>query len=143
MPCDGTRVIYRPKSFYDGATPSGNSAALHSLLRLSRLTGETALAEMADRQVKAYSGYVGEYPWGFTHFLTGLDFMLGPARSIVIAGIEDDAGARKMLRALQQVFRPGTVAAFHPEGKAGALLEELAPHTKAQHSIDGRAAAYT
>lgn len=139
---DAEQLIYRPKSFYDGALPSGNSAALHSLLRLSRLTGETALAEMADRQVKAYSGYVGQYLWGFTHFLTGLDFMLGPARSIVIAGNEGDAGARKMLRALQQVFRPGTVAAFHQEGKAGALIEELAPHTKAQHSIDGRAAAY-
>ncbi len=42
------------KQLYDGATPSGNSVALQSLLRLSRLTNEPAYDTMATQMTKNF-----------------------------------------------------------------------------------------
>lgn len=139
---DAEQLISRPKEIYDGALPSGNSVTLLNLLRLARLTGDESLAEKAEKQVKAFSGSVGQYPWGYTHFLMGVDFMLGPTREIVIAGKENDPGAAAMLRAVGQAFMPDAVAAFHPEGEAGRQIEKLVPFRKEQRPVDGKAAAY-
>ncbi|NSW93034.1 MAG: thioredoxin domain-containing protein [Firmicutes bacterium] len=139
---DAEKLIARPKELYDGALPSGNSVALHNLIRLARLTGDAKLPEVAEKQVSSFAGRVMEYPWGYTHFLTGVDFFLGPAREIVIAGKAGDAGTGAMLDAVRRSFIPETVVVFHPEGEPGKEIEELAPFVKEQHSIDGKAAAY-
>lgn len=139
---DAEQLISRPKEIYDGALPSGNSVALLNLLRLARLTGDESLAEMAEKQVKAFSGSIGQYPWGYTHFLMGVDFMLGPTREIVIAGKENDPDTTAMLRAVGQAFMPDAVVAFVPEGEASRQIEKLVPFLKEQRPLDGKAAAY-
>jgi uncharacterized protein len=140
---DAEQLISRPKEIYDGALPSGNSVALLNLLRLARLTGDEILTEMAEKQVKAFSGSIGEYPWGYTHFLRGVDFMLGPTREIVIAGKAGEPEVEAMLRSARQTFMPNAVVAFHPEGKSGSSeIEKLVPFLKEQRSVDGKAAAY-
>ncbi|MDD4334087.1 MAG: thioredoxin domain-containing protein, partial [Desulfotomaculaceae bacterium] len=96
---DAEQLISRPKEVYDGAMPSGNSVALLNLLRLARLTANEKLTEIAERQIKAFSGSIGQYPWGYTHFLMGIDFMLGPTREIVIAGRAGETDTESMLRA--------------------------------------------
>jgi uncharacterized protein YyaL (SSP411 family) len=139
---DAEQLIYRPKEIYDGALPSGNSVALHNLLRLARLTGDTDLSNAADRQFKAFAGKIAAYPWGYAHFLSGTDFMLGPSREIVIAGKAGYADTEAMLNTIRQAFMPETTVVFHPEGQAGSELEKLVPFLKEQRSVGGRATAY-
>ncbi|MDD2554108.1 MAG: thioredoxin domain-containing protein [Desulfotomaculaceae bacterium] len=139
---DAEQLISRPKEVYDGAMPSGNSVALLNLLRLARLTANEKLTEIAERQIKAFSGSIGQYPWGYTHFLMGIDFMLGPTREIVIAGRAGETDTESMLRAVRQTFMPDTVMALHPEGEAGGEIEKLVPFMEEQRSVDGKAAAY-
>lgn len=139
---DAEQLISRPKEVYDGAMPSGNSVALLNLLRLALMTGNGNLTEITERQLKVFSGSIGDYPWGYTHFLMGVDFMLGPAREIVIAGDMGDADTRAMLEAVRQTFMPNTVVAFHPEGEAGFEIEKLIPFLKEQRPAGGKAAAY-
>ncbi|MDD4334647.1 MAG: thioredoxin domain-containing protein, partial [Desulfotomaculaceae bacterium] len=127
---------------YDGALPSGNAVALLNLLRLARLTANDKLTEIAERQIKAFSGIIGQYPWGHTHFLMGVDFMLGPTREIVIAGRAGEADTETMLRAARQAFLPDTVVAWHPDGEVGGEIEKLVPFMREQRSVNGKAAAY-
>ncbi|NLI13239.1 MAG: thioredoxin domain-containing protein [Peptococcaceae bacterium] len=139
---DAERLIARPKEIYDGALPSGNSAALHNLLRLARLTGNTELLEMADKQIAAFAGEISKHPWGYTHFLSGIDLMLGPAREIVIAGKSGEADTEAMLSAVRRAFIPETAAVFHPAGESGKGIEKAAPFVKEQLPVNGKATAY-
>lgn len=139
---DAEQLISRPKEIYDGALPSGNSVALHNLLRLARLTGDAHLSETAEKQITAFAGMVGEYPWGYTQFLTGVDFMLGPSREIVIAGKAGDADTEAMLSAVRRAFVPETAVIFHPAGDDGEEIEKSAPFVKEQLPVNGKATAY-
>lgn len=139
---DAEQLISRPKEIFDGALPSGNSVALLNLLRLSLLTADQSYADTAEKQVKAFAGSIGEQPWGYTHFLMGVDLLLGPARVIVIAGREGDADTEAMLRAVRQTFLPNAVVVFHPEGEAGRQIEKLVPNLKDKRMVDGKATAY-
>lgn len=139
---DSEELLARPKEVYDGALPAGNSVMLLNLLRLARLTGDSVLEEMAARQVEAFAGEVKRHPRAFTHFLTGVQFALGPAREIVIAGREGDGAVRDMIGAVQQMFLPESVAVFKPEGEAGEEIGELAPFTRDTRAVGGLATAY-
>jgi hypothetical protein len=139
---DAEQLISRPKEVYDGALPSGNSVALLNLMRLARLTVDEKLTEIAEKQVKAFSGSIVEYPWGYTHFLMGVDFMLGPIREIVIAGKAEDDETEAMLQAARHAFMPNALLVFHPEGEAGYEIEKLVPFLKEQQPVDGKTAAY-
>ncbi len=73
---DGLPV--RPKEIYDGALPSINSVALHNLLILGRMTGETGWTARASDLIRAFAGTVGTQPTAYTYFLCGLDFTREP-----------------------------------------------------------------
>ena len=78
-PGDGEPFILRKKEIYDGALPSGNSAAIQNLLRLATLTGDTSLHEKAAKILKAFSGHVVQFPSGYTQFLVSADLAMGPS----------------------------------------------------------------
>ncbi len=139
---DSEQLLSRPKEIYDGALPSGNSVALLNLLRLARLTANEKLAETAEKQIQAFSGGIGQYPWGFTHFLMGVDFMLGPTREIVIAGKLGAADTGAMLNTARQAFLPNATLLFHQSGEAGRQIEKVVPFLKEQRPVDEKATAY-
>lgn len=139
---DSEQLIARPKELYDGAIPSGNSVALLNLLRLARLTGDEELAKTAGKQINTFAGEVENHPTGYTFFLQGVDFYLGPTREVVIAGRPDAADTKAMLNAVRTQYNPQTVVVFHPEGGAGKEIEALAPFVQEQLLTDDRATAY-
>ncbi len=51
---DGEALLLRQKELYDGALPSGNSVALHNLLRLARMTANADFEKKAARIGKAF-----------------------------------------------------------------------------------------
>lgn len=71
---DSEKLIVRPKELYDGAIPSGNSAATLNIVRLSKITSKSKLNEIANRQFSAFGGAVNSNPIAYTHFVTS--FML-------------------------------------------------------------------
>ncbi|MEI0739861.1 hypothetical protein VQ056_29935 [Paenibacillus sp. JTLBN-2024] len=60
------------KKWHDGAMPSGNSTALHQLLKLSRMTGRQDWLKTLEQMFKAFYVDVSSYPSGHTAFLQGL-----------------------------------------------------------------------
>ena len=133
-------LIVRPKELSDGAKPSGNAAQLANLLRGARMTGRTDLEERADALSRWAGRQVRSRPTGFTAFLSGVQFALGPAREVVVAGDPDAADTDALVEAVRSVYTPFTVTLQRPEGTTP--LTDLAPFTEAQTPIDGSAAAY-
>ncbi len=139
---DAEQLIARPKELYDGAIPSGNSVALLNLLRLARLTGDEELSEIAGKQINSFAAEVENHPTGYTFFLQGIDFYLGPTREVVIAGRPDADDTKVMLSAVRSQYNPQTVVIFHPEGATGKEIEALVPFVQEQRLANDRATAY-
>ncbi|NLL45275.1 MAG: thioredoxin domain-containing protein [Clostridiales bacterium] len=88
---DSEQLISRPKEVYDGAMPSGNSAAALVLNRLALLTGDGKLNEAADRQLRFISGSVGGYPTGHGFALLALTSSLYQSSELICASSGRDA----------------------------------------------------
>ena len=82
---DAEQLIARPKESYDGAIPSGNSAAAMVLQRLALLTGDPSWQQAADRQFRFLAGEMGRYPAGFGFGLLAMAGALYPHKELVCA----------------------------------------------------------
>lgn len=83
---DSATLIMRPKETYDGAIPSGNSAAEMALERLASLTGETFFRDAADRQHRFMAGQVKDSPASHCFSLCAMAQALYPHKELVITG---------------------------------------------------------
>lgn len=80
---DAEQLIKRPKETYDGAIPSGNSAAAVLLGRLARYTGEQRWQEASARQNYFLARAMGEIPYGNSLGLIALMEALYPSKELV------------------------------------------------------------
>ena len=136
---DAEEMIIRHKEVYDGAVPSANSAALLNLLRIGRITGDASYEGTAENLGKAFSAVVEQAPSAYTQLLTGLDFGIGPSYEIVISGERGKEDTESMLEALRGVYVPNKVVLLRDSSSG---IEDIAPFTKEQDTIDGKATAY-
>jgi uncharacterized protein YyaL (SSP411 family) len=126
-------LLLRPRETSDGALPSGNSVQLTNLVRLSRITSEAFYEKAANDLLRATADDITLIPSASAHLMSGLDFLLGPSFEIVLAG----ADVRPLQRAVFASFVPNKVV-LH----SGADIVAIAPFTKAQRAIGGKATAY-
>jgi uncharacterized protein YyaL (SSP411 family) len=137
-PDDGESLPLRQKVFYDGAVPSGNSAAMLNMLRLSRLTGRAELEEKAEAAGRALLAAFGSHSSGQAMFLCALDFALGPSTEVALVGDPADEGIKQMLRAIRSRFLPNSVVLLVSDDG----IRQMADFTKDMVQLDGLATAY-
>src|SRR5262249_44942271 len=82
---DHEQLITRFKDPYDNATPSGNSLAVLTLLRLHGFTGEGSYRERAEKVLRQMRDSMAQSPAGFGLLLCALDFYLEGATEIALA----------------------------------------------------------
>ncbi|MGH7860047.1 MAG: protein-disulfide reductase DsbD domain-containing protein, partial [Candidatus Binatia bacterium] len=70
------RLLVRPKSPTDGATPSGNSVAVRALAKLAARTGDERFRQGAQATIVAFSGQIRRQPTAFAYLLLGADELL-------------------------------------------------------------------
>jgi uncharacterized protein len=136
------KLLIRPKEFYDGAIPSGNSVAMLNLLRLARITGNSDLEEKASRLQFAFSAKVSQTPQGFTQFLVAADFAIGPSLEIVVAGKTSAKDTKQMLDLLNHEFVPNKVLLLRPTEEEDPRITHIAAFTKYQQGIGDKATVY-
>ncbi|HEX2826437.1 MAG TPA: thioredoxin domain-containing protein [Burkholderiales bacterium] len=124
---DHEKLIQRPKSAHDGATPSGNGVAAHALQRLAHLTGEPRYLEAAQRAIAAFYEDANDAPSAHVSLLTALEESLVPPRIVVVRGDEETALAWHA--ALAQSYRPDTmvIAIGNDAGTLPATLDHASP----------------
>ncbi|MEF2967311.1 thioredoxin domain-containing protein [Paenibacillus sp. M1] len=140
---DSETLLMRNKEIYDGAMPSGNSIALMNLVKLSRLTDDERLAELADKQIRAFAGAVGQYPPGYAMFLIGLELFFAPSREIVIAGDLEAKATREMIEAVHTSFTPESIlVVLNNEPGDREIIHKLIPASQDKGTLDGKPTAY-
>lgn len=136
-----TDLIARPKEFYDGAIPSGNSVMYLNLLRLAKLTANTDYDNYADKLTKAFKQKSEQSPAAFTQFLSGLHFADGNSYEILITGKLEDEKTKEIIDAIEENFIPNKVILVINETNKFEL-NELAPFTKDYETSDDETTVY-
>jgi len=105
------QLIIRSKEFMDNATPSGNSIAVISLLRLGLLTGNDDYRRRATAVLRLIADQIRRYPSAFGFALSALDFYLASPLEIVVVG-SPDPRLDELVRTVWQTYLPNRVIAL-------------------------------
>ncbi|NQU42932.1 thioredoxin domain-containing protein, partial [bacterium] len=137
-------VLVHAKPFYDGPTPSANSAAVLALVRLGRLTGETEFDRAADRAIKFIEVGLSRSPRAFLDLLAAVsDFRMGETLEVVFVGDPEEPGCRDLLDVARERFLPhAVVALLNPDTPEASDLRERFPVFKGRERLNGTPAAY-
>ena len=125
---DVPELIDRPKELYDGAMPSGNSAAAHVLASLADLTANRDWRSFADRQLDFLAAGIADFPSAHSFSLTALMDAGEPGSQLVCVSAQNEV--------------PGELYAYRREPEHGRMsilfkcpdnetrLSRLAPFTR-------------
>ncbi|HLZ53636.1 MAG TPA: thioredoxin domain-containing protein [Verrucomicrobiae bacterium] len=116
---DATDLILRVKDDYDGAEPSGNSAATLALLKLAALTGREDLRSPAEATLRLFAHRLQNFPQAMPFLLHAVDFWLEEPRRVVIAGDANSALFQELLHTAHSVYQPNKIVL----GNSGAVEE--------------------
>ncbi|NTV09347.1 MAG: thioredoxin domain-containing protein, partial [Zoogloea sp.] len=105
---DHERLILRPKSGHDNATPAGNGVAAWALGRLGHLTGEQRYLDAAEHTLQAFYAEMRASPAGYASMATALGEWLAPPAIVVVRGPTEALLAWR--RKLGARFRPSVAA---------------------------------
>ena len=136
---DAEKLIFRPKEVFDGAIPSGNTAAALLLSRLWRMTGRAELGEALDRQLDFIARSLGSYPAGAAFAMSAFTLRDTGSREMVCA--LPDEKLPEELKAVLSRWAPELSVIVKTPANA-EMLKELAPFTADMQAPKGKAAYY-
>ena len=109
---DHERLILRPKTGHDNATPSGNGIAAYALQRLGHLLGEPRYLEAAARALRAFKPLLERQASAHASLCLALEEQFAPPTVVVLRGGEMAAWQRE----LAARYLPQTMVLAIPAG---------------------------
>lgn len=139
---DHEQLISRTKNFYDLATPSGNSIAASSLLRLYQYSQNNSYLDRAVRIMKAGSSSAAENPFGFGQMLNSIYlYVKKPVEVTVIAGDDGtNTHSSDLVAWLNSQFHPNSINAIVHASELATL--QRYPAFKGREAQGGGETAY-
>lgn len=119
-------LIMRPKDIYDGATPSGNSAAAYVLLKLSRLTGNADIENASKKQMNFMAYNAKQYPMGYSFFNIALIKDIYPSKELVVV-TKTYEEKENIIKLLNKKFYPNLTVIIKTHDSRE--LDDIAPFT--------------
>ncbi len=89
---DHESLLFRPKTAYDNAIPSGNGVAACALQRLGHLLGETRYIRAAERTLQAFETEISSNPAACPSLLSAFIEFLAPPVIVVMRGPDEALG---------------------------------------------------
>ena len=123
---DHERLILRPKTGHDTATPSGNGVAAFALQRLGHVLGEPRYLDAAARALQAFKPMLERQASAHTSLCRALEEQFAPPAVVALRGGEVAAWQRE----LAARYLPQTMVLAIPAG-IGALPPALDKHASA------------
>jgi uncharacterized protein YyaL (SSP411 family) len=127
---DHEALIHRPKSGYDGATPSGNGTAAFALTRLYHLTGNLSYQAAAENTLRLFYADLQRQPFGYSTLLMALEEALEPTRLVVIRGQTEELASWRAVLAgeyyphSQFLFLPTELTGL-PDGLDKPVMDQV------------------
>jgi uncharacterized protein YyaL (SSP411 family) len=132
----------RPKEFYDGSTPAGNSVAACNLRKLAHLTGNDKYENEARSIEQSTAAILKQAPSAFAHLLMAIELGLATAGEVVIVGDSSAEDTKRIIHILHTRYLPHTVILLRPTEEKSPEILRLAPHIKNLTSKNHHAVAY-
>lgn len=139
---DTDELLIRGKEIYDGAIPAGNSVAALNLVRLWKLTSQTAFLKRAQTLYRTFSGQVASQPSQHSYLMLALEWFFSDGPEIVIAAGQNTDSAQQMLALIREANLSAATVIFKSGKASEKLLEELLPFARDQIALDGKTTAY-
>ena len=136
-----SELISRPKEFYDGAIPSGNSVMYSNLINLNKLTANKKYLDYADNLGLAFKVFVDRTPTGFSQFLSGLQFSFDQSFEIIIVGDKNSEKTKEIVGTINSKFIPNKVVMLIDEDNKEEIIK-IAPFTETYSSLNGETTVY-
>ncbi|HKJ24210.1 MAG TPA: thioredoxin domain-containing protein [Myxococcota bacterium] len=140
-PMDGERLVHRPRSDHDGATPHASGMAVLGLLRAGSLAGDPELHRVADAVIAGHARLLERAPHAFpTLARAALLAERGVSVAVIVGDPADPATAALALGARRTLGPDDGVLVAAP----GAVWhEDLDPSwIQGRAAVDGRPTAY-
>ena len=106
-----SKNVIRNRNPFDNALPSGNSVAVHNLLRLAEFTGNEEFGEMARTVIKSSLTQIKRSHSGFTYLMSAMEYLFYPVKQIVVSGDPESSDFKETIRILNQSFMPTKILA--------------------------------
>jgi hypothetical protein len=125
---DSEELLGRQKQIYDGATPSSNSVAMVSLIKLSRLTGEPEFENYANSIGEFFSADLIRSGSSITQGLQAIQFLNNNPIELVI--VDNTPPNKEDLSGIRSVFSPFKVSLYKDSelndiGKFSGYIEKM------------------
>ena len=99
-PSDGERLVHRPRSDHDGATPDAGGLAALTFVRASALSGRPDLRASVDRVFRTHAFALEGAPTAYATMLRAAAWAeTGPSTAVIVGSAADPATAALALRA--------------------------------------------
>ena len=135
-------LLTREKPTYDAAEPSGNSVAVHNLLRLHELTTDDRYRVRAERAFEAFGAVLADSPAAVSDMLLAVDYHLDTPKEIVLVVSAGRDDAAPFLAELRARFLPNRILTVVAEGAELERHARVIPLLDGKTARDGRATAY-
>lgn len=137
---DSEQLIARPKELFDGAMPSGNSVAAYDLVKLARITGDSYLEEMAEKQLNFICGSILSEEINHSFFLMAASFALNEGRELVCV-IKDKSDEEQIKDLLSEMpaFNLTTIIKSNENEEE---IEKLIPFIKDYDYVNDKSSYY-
>jgi uncharacterized protein YyaL (SSP411 family) len=140
VPEDGERLVHRPRSDHDGATPHSTGLAAVGLVRAAALSGRAPLRRVADAVLRGHAFAIERVPAAFPTLLRAA---LAAERGIsvaVIAGEPGDPAAERLAARARRELAPEDAVVVAAPGSAPPGLDPS--WLDGRGLVEGRTAAY-
>lgn len=137
---DGEKLIARPKEVFDGAIPSGNSVAAYNLIKLARITGDSKLEEMAEKQLDFISGHILSEEINHSFFLVAASFALNESKELVC--LIKDKGDENKIKDLLSETQSFNLTTILETNENKEELEKIIPFIKNYSYINNKSTYY-
>ncbi|MEY3020426.1 MAG: hypothetical protein RLZZ272_1410 [Actinomycetota bacterium] len=136
---DAERLIARPKSGSDNATPAGTAVMVEVLLRLHQTTGGAGFRARAEDGIRAIGGGIASAPPGYGTLLRLLEWLTAGLEEVVVVG---PAGPERDTLERIALQRSGPGALVVVADAAVVAADDAVPLLAGRAPIDGRPTAF-